>query len=109
MPGGQKKTSRWTSEVQQEIKEKAAFKKSFINKEPSTRMRYVEACKAAAKAVAKAKADSWEKFGEVLQLNSTGKTVFERQTIRWFRRKKKGSLSIFGHPLTEDKDIRRRR
>ncbi|VDP35925.1 unnamed protein product [Soboliphyme baturini] len=46
------------------VKEKkATFKKWFGNKERSTRMRYVEGRKAAAKA----KADSLEKFGEVLE------------------------------------------
>ncbi|VDP23028.1 unnamed protein product, partial [Soboliphyme baturini] len=61
-PGGQQRSSWWTRQVQLAVKEKkAAFQKWLGNKEPSTHVRYVEARKAAAIAVAKAKADSWEK------------------------------------------------
>ncbi|VDO96994.1 unnamed protein product [Soboliphyme baturini] len=45
----------------------AAFMKWLGSKEPSARVRYVDTVKAAA--VAKAKADPWEKFGEVLESN----------------------------------------
>ncbi|VDP23014.1 unnamed protein product [Soboliphyme baturini] len=66
-PGGQKRSSWWTREIQLAVKEKKAeFKKLLGNKEPSTRLRYVEARKAATKTVAKAKADSWDKLNEVL-------------------------------------------
>ncbi|VDP48867.1 unnamed protein product [Soboliphyme baturini] len=62
-PGGQKRTSWCIREVQLALKETAAFKKWLGNKEPPTHLRYVDACEAAAKAVAKGNADSWEKFG----------------------------------------------
>ncbi|VDP30768.1 unnamed protein product, partial [Soboliphyme baturini] len=52
-----------TREVQLAVKQKkAAFRKWLRNKEPSIRVRCLEARKAAATAVAKAKTDSWEKF-----------------------------------------------
>ncbi|VDO98309.1 unnamed protein product [Soboliphyme baturini] len=74
-PGDQKRSSWWTREVQLAVKDKkAAFKKWLGNTEPSTHVRYVEARKAAAKAVAKAKE---EKIGEVLESNfHTANKVF---------------------------------
>ncbi|VDP29647.1 unnamed protein product [Soboliphyme baturini] len=54
-PGSQNRSLWWAREVQLAVKEKkAAFKKWLGIKEPSTRVRYVEARKAAAIAVAKA-------------------------------------------------------
>ncbi|VDP15008.1 unnamed protein product [Soboliphyme baturini] len=95
-PGGQKSFSWWTREVQLAVKEKkAAFKKWPGNKEPYTRVRYVKARKAAAKAVAKAKADSWKNIDHPPA-----------------PRKKKESLKVLkdrsGHTLTNDDDILRR-
>ncbi|VDP18750.1 unnamed protein product, partial [Soboliphyme baturini] len=96
-PEGQQRSLWWTREVQLAVKEKkAALKKWLGNKEPSTCVQCVEARKAAAIAVAKAKADSWEKFGE---------------TICRLRAEKTGSLKFLkdrsGHPLTKDDDILR--
>ncbi|VDP06045.1 unnamed protein product [Soboliphyme baturini] len=68
-PGGQKKPSWWTREVEMALKQKAAFKKWLGNKGPSIRMPYVAVRKAAVELVANAETDSWEKFGEVLECN----------------------------------------
>ncbi|VDP51731.1 unnamed protein product [Soboliphyme baturini] len=86
-PGCQQKSSWLTRKVQLAVKEKkAAFKKWLRNKEPSSRVRYAEARKVAAIAVAKAKTDSWEKFGEVLESSfRTANKVFW-QTIRQLMR-----------------------
>ncbi|VDP02530.1 unnamed protein product [Soboliphyme baturini] len=92
--------------------EDTTFKKWLGNTEPSTHARYIEARKAAAIAVAKAKSDSWEKFGEALESNFyTAKKVFW-QTIRRLREEKNGSLKVLkdrtGHSFIKDDDILRR-
>ncbi|VDP00926.1 unnamed protein product [Soboliphyme baturini] len=48
---------------------RTTFKIWLGSNKPSTRLRFVEARKAAAKAVAKAKVDSWEEFDEELRSN----------------------------------------
>ncbi|VDP09859.1 unnamed protein product [Soboliphyme baturini] len=74
-----------------------------------TRVRAIcEARKATAKAVAKAKVDYWEKFGEVLESNfHTGNNVF-KQTVRRLCGEKSGSRKVLkdriGHPLAKDED-----
>ncbi|VDP17418.1 unnamed protein product [Soboliphyme baturini] len=75
--GSQRRSSWWIREVQLAVKEKkAVFKKWIVNKEPSTRVRYVKASKAGVKVVAKAKAHSSEKFGEMLESNFTRQTKY---------------------------------
>ncbi|VDO99299.1 unnamed protein product, partial [Soboliphyme baturini] len=59
-----------------------------------TRVRYVEARKAAATAVAKAKADSSEKCGEVLVSNLYMANKGFCHTIRRLRGEKKGALRV---------------
>ncbi|VDP49016.1 unnamed protein product [Soboliphyme baturini] len=90
---------------------KAALKKQLGHKEPSTRVRYIETHKTAAIAVAKAKTDSSEKFGEVLESNFPMANEVCWQTIGQLQDEMKGALRVLQgtseHPLTKDYDILR--
>ena len=111
--GSEKRTPWWNEEVQEAVRaKKAAYLAWLSNKSPDLRNRYTEARKTSARIVREAKAESWEKFGERLELNySTANKVFW-QTIRRLRGRKSSSArtikSSEGTLLTNERDILKR-
>jgi len=109
-PGGHLRTSWWTKEVQEIVKEKKnAFVKWLNDKSDSNRLVYIRAKKSASEAVKKAKKTSWERFGEEMESNYRSANKIFWQTVRRLRNTKKGSIRVIkdknGDILREEKSI----
>ena len=111
--GGQLRTSWWTPEVQQFVKEKKlAFKVWLNDKSEANRQLYLICRKTASDVVKKAKDQSWSTFGEQMESNYWNANKVFWQTVRRMRNQKKGTINVVkgrdGQLLNDDCEILRR-
>ncbi|KAK7925178.1 hypothetical protein WMY93_007488 [Mugilogobius chulae] len=88
-PGGNPRTRWWTQEVRDAVRlKKECYKALLACSTPEAVDRYLQAKRTAARAVAEAKTQDWERFGEAMEEDYRSTSKKFCQTVRRLRRGK---------------------